>query len=421
MGWLGRGLEGLRCTGEPVYELDGHNGYDGPHVRRVTITCEVADPPSLVPGTRCSHERFTRSGWTGRPTAIRDRRLELAPTFLMIERRRLHCRDCDSVLSERMPGVELGHEMTRRLYDDIFHAAVNRPYQDVANLHGVSADLVETIFREHARDLIGDFAPDLSEIVAIDETALAGQMRFVCNCLVSRTLVDILPDKKPVTVEHFLRQANRNGHVRVVVQDMNRDYRAAVRAALGHEVMIVVDRFHVVDALNRAMNASRVAVTARKKGPGVAAERASLRKIAPLLLRNRRELTRAEWAELKGILRSKPELQRAWMLKEALKGLYGFKDAEKASAQLDRIDKRYQGRWTGVMKPMGDALKMVKTFRVEILAWHQARQDNSFTEAMNNRYQLIDAGRAGVQFETVRAKALLRYGGLLDQWYLDRV
>lgn len=421
MSWLGRGLEGLRCTGEPVYELDGHNGYDGPHVRRVTITCEVADPPSLAPGPRCSHARFTRSGRTDRPTAIRDRRLELAPTFLLIQRRRLHCKDCDSVLSERMPGVELGREMTRRLYDDIFHAAVNRPYQDAANLHGVSADLVEEIFREHARDLIGDFAPQLSEMVAIDETELAGQMRFVCNCLVTRTLVDILPDKKPITVEHFLRQANRNGHVRVVVQDMNDHYRKAARKALGHEILIVVDRYHVVDALNRAMNASRVAVTAGKKGKLVTAEKATLRKIAPLLLKNRREMTRAEWAELKEILKSKEDLRNAWLLKEALKGLYGLGSAERAAARLARLEARFPKRWPAVMRPVGKAARMVTKFRVEILNWYQVQQDNSFTEAMNNRYQLIDAGRAGVQFETVRAKALLRYSGLLDQWYLDRV
>lgn len=421
MSWLGRGLEGLRATGEPVYELDGHNGYDGPHVRKVTIECEVADLPSLTPGTHCAHARFTRSGWTDKPTAIRDRRLELAPTSLLIRRRRLHCKDCDSVLSEHMPGVELGREMTRRLYDDIFHAAVNRPYQDVANLHCVSADLVESIFREHARDLLGDYQPQLSEMVAIDETELAGQMRFVCNDLITRTLVEILPDKKPSAVEHFLRQANRNGHVRVVVQDMNDHYRKAVRNALGHKVMIVIDRYHVVDALNRAMNKARVAATPKKAGPDTDVERANMRKIAPLLLRNRRNLTREEWAELKGIFRSKPELLRAWMLKEGLRGLYGSKDAERATAQLERLDRRYDGRWTGVMRPMGDVLNTVKEFRVEILNWHQVQQDNSFTEAMNNRYQLIDAGRAGVQFETVRAKALLRYGGLLDQWYLDRV
>jgi len=48
-------------------------------------------------------------------------------------------------------------------------------------------------------------------------------------------------------------------------------------------------------------------------------------------------------------------------------------------------------------------------------------QDNSFTESINGRYQLIDAGWAGVRFKTVRVKALLRYSGLLDQDYLDRV
>ncbi|MFF9179379.1 hypothetical protein, partial [Streptomyces sp. NPDC014793] len=70
--------------------------------------------------------------------------------------------------------------------------------------------------------------------------------------------------------------------------------------------------------------------------------------------RTRRELTRAEWTELKGMLRLKSELQCAWMLKE----LYGFKYAERASAQLDRFDKRDQGRWTEVMQPMGRALEM---------------------------------------------------------------
>lgn len=420
MGWLGRGLEGLRATGEPVYELDGHNRYDGPHVREVTIPCEVADLPTLSPGKRCNHARFTLSGWTDKPTRITDRRLELAPTRLLIHRRRLHCRDCDSVLSEHMPGVELGHEMTRRFYDDIFHAAVNRPYEDAARLHGVSADLVEKIFRERARDLLGDYRPKLSEMIAIDETTLAGQMRFVCNDLITRTLLEVLPNKEPTTIKGMFKRSAGRENVRVVVQDMNGNYRALVREVFGPAVMIVIDRYHVVDLLNRAMNKARVNATTGT-GKLAAAKRADLRKIAPLLLRNHSEMSRAERIALKDALRAEPELRRAWMLKEGLKGLYALKSAERASARLDRLDARFKERWSKEMKPISAALKTVKEYRVEILNWHHVRQDNSFTESMNGRYQLIDAGRAGLRFETVRVKALLRYGGLLDQHRLDRL
>ncbi len=73
---LGRGLEGLKCTGEPVYALDGNNGYDGLHVRRVTIACKVADrEPTAAPRVHCAHKRFALYGWTDKPTEIADRRL----------------------------------------------------------------------------------------------------------------------------------------------------------------------------------------------------------------------------------------------------------------------------------------------------------------------------------------------------------
>lgn len=418
MGWMGRGLEELRFTGEPVIELDNGTAYDGPHVRHVTIACEVATLPTATPEAHCNHEHFTLYGWADKPTRVSDRRIELAPTALLIHRRRLHCKRCDTLILERMPGVEIEHRITRRLYDDVFHAAVNRPFEDVARLHGVSPGLIQTIFRERARDLLGDYRPELPEAIAIDETMIAGQQRFVCNDLLTRSLVEILPDRSHAAISAFFQRQGSQKRVQVVVQDMNGGYRTLVREAFP-DAMIVIDRFHVAEALNRAMNAARSAAMRAIKGDDV--ERKGLRKLGPLFLKNRRDLTRHELGELKGVLRAHPELKRAWMLKEELKRLYRFGSPERAAEHLDRIDARYDRRWTPVMKPMGAVIKMIREYEAEILNWHRCFQDNSFTEAMNHRYQLIDAARSGLRFETMRAKALLRYSGILDPWYLERL
>jgi hypothetical protein len=52
----------------------------------------------------------------------------------------------------------------------------------------------------------------------------------------------------------------------------------------------------------------------------------------------------ARSALLSPYLKSKEDLRNAWLLKEALKGLYGLKSAERAAARLARLEARFPKR-----------------------------------------------------------------------------
>ena len=118
-----------------------------------------------------------------------------------------------------------------------------------------------------------------------------------------------------------LQQAKREGllaHVEEVTTDMWDAYVAATREALGDQVAITIDRFHVMKNLQECLTAARREL--QRQLP--AAERAQLKGSRWLWLTNPENLTREQRHELEGLKQQFPQLGQLAEQREALRAIF---------------------------------------------------------------------------------------------------
>lgn len=103
----------------------------------------------------------------------------------------------------------------------------------------------------------------LQEVLLMDEIkstkSATETMSFEFMAAKSHELIDLLPFRTIHQLEkhfHWFDQAARE-RVKIIVTDMNYTYSKLVKTVFPNAI-IVVDKFHIINALNRAFNKTRV-------------------------------------------------------------------------------------------------------------------------------------------------------------------
>lgn len=85
----------------------------------------------------------------------------------------------------------------------------------------------------------------LPAVIAIDEfkgDANKEKFQTIIVDVKNKKMIDVLPDRLSKTIENYFRQCDTS-NVKVVVMDLSKRFKEAVRKALGNP-LIVADRFH---------------------------------------------------------------------------------------------------------------------------------------------------------------------------------
>lgn len=106
----------------------------------------------------------------------------------------------------------------------------------------------------------------LPSVLMVDEfrshTSLEDKMSFICADGETGQLVDILPSRKLNHLVHYFQNCPNRDNVQVLVTDMNAAYFQLIPRVFP-QAKLVIDRFHVVQHLNRAFNTFRIKEVAR--------------------------------------------------------------------------------------------------------------------------------------------------------------
>jgi transposase len=199
---------------------------------------------------------------------------------LVLSARRFRCRSakCHArIFAERFSSAitRAYARRTTRLQGLVRHLGLalgGRPAQSLAGrlLLPVSKDTFLRSVRNSAEP-----GGDDPRVVGIDDWAWRRGQRYgtlICD-LERRSVIDLLPDREPATVEAWLR-----GHpnIAVVARDRNGGYGGAVSRALPQAVQ-VADRWHLLEnvsaafllAVQRSMPSIRLAIGAAKLDPAL--------------------------------------------------------------------------------------------------------------------------------------------------------
>ena len=375
---------------------------DDGEIAEVLITCRTKGAHE-IPEVCCTAPRWLKNGT--KTIRVRDRRLEPAPTWLLIQRQRFKCTTCNRTLYERLPDVDDDHYVTRRLREDIARSAIKRPFEDAATFHSVEATLVRRIFMAYAAEKLTGYEYEPPRVFGVDENRILGGDRFVCADIEQGKILDMLPRRDGATLDAYFDRLPGKGGVEVFCQDMWRGYETVARNHFPR-ALVVIDKFHVVRYANDAMDNARKSFQAKMSNE----ERRAMKRLNRMFLGRWERMSEERQDRLASVLADFPLMSMAYAWKERFYDLYELENRTVAEQAFFRWTTDMPAEVQPFFRPI---VRMVKAWGRPIFNYYEARYTNGMVENLNGRINEINRRGFGYEFDTLRAKALLRYGRLV--------
>ena len=181
-------------------------------------------------------------------------------TLIRLRKRRFRCKVCGKMAVAETSLVKKNHQISTIVNQKITLKLIEKvPMTAIAESLSISTSTVIRKLKEF------EFKSDLNHLpehMSWDEYSFKkGKMSFIAQDYDTRKIVAILDGRTQATIRnHFLRYSRQvRSRVRVITMDMFSPYYDIARK-LFPNAKIVLDRFHIVQHLSRAMNRVRIQI-----------------------------------------------------------------------------------------------------------------------------------------------------------------
>jgi transposase len=219
-----------------------------------------------------------------------------------------------------------------------------------------------------------------------------------------RIVLDVLPDRQKSTLIAWLRRPPDGidlSRLAFAATDLWSHYRAAVHTVFP-DAAVVADRFHVVQNLHAVIH------KVRREAQNHAAdddERATLKGLRYLLLKNEHNLTDSDQERLVQLADAQPGLYRLWQLRQDLHDWYET-DTTPDQAQLTLDAWMIDARQIG-LKHLDAFCDTLTAWRTEIVNFFHHRITSGFVEGMNSKIRVLKRIAFGIpNFEHFRLRVI---------------
>ncbi|MGQ9413431.1 ISL3 family transposase [Streptococcus pluranimalium] len=182
------------------------------------------------------------------------------PTVMKLKKRRFQCKSCRKITVAKTPLVAKNCQIPRQILAKIAQLHTERLTNSaIARRLHISVSAVQ-------RQLEGfKFKSDytrLPKVLSWDEFAhRKGKLAFIAQDFETKNIIAILDNTRQASIrDHFLKYPLKvRNQVKFVTVDMSQSYIPLI-PTLFPKAEIVIDRFHIVQHLNRAMMMTRIAL-----------------------------------------------------------------------------------------------------------------------------------------------------------------
>ena len=363
------------------------------------ITAEVRLPPFACPACGCKPNLY-RFGM--KKQLLMDLPIRAKRVGITLQRQRYRCRECGVTFLEPLADMDEKRLATKRLVSYIEKQSLKRTFASIAEDVGLDEKTIRNIFRDYVTHLEKSVRFLTPKWMGIDEIHLIRQSRCIITNVNAQTVIDILPNRNKDAVSRYLASLPDRHTVHFVTMDMWDPYRDAVRTVLP-QVIIVVDKFHVLRLANYCLE------TARKEHRAdlTAKQRRRLMHDRFILLKRRADLTMQESLVLEAWINAYPVLAAAYEAKEAFYAIWDSKTRQEAETKYAAWQVGLPKEIRAAYKPLTTA---VRNWHREIFAYFDHRITNAYTESLNNLVRVINRMGRGYSFDALRAKILFTEG-----------
>jgi transposase len=344
-----------------------------------------------------------------------ERRFDYVPLWgiavcLVYTMRRVACRRC-GVRVEQVPWATGKQRLTGSYLWFLARWARRLSWSEVARIFGTSWT---TVFRavegavEWGRAQASDEAV---EAVGVDEVQWRRGHKYLTvvyeisgQC---RRLLWVGEHREEQTLRGFFAWlgAERAATIRFVCSDMWKPYLNVIREQIPRAIH-VLDRFHIVQTMNKAIDEVRAQEARKLKEAGA---EPVLTHSRWCLLKRPRNLTDKQESRLRDLLRHNLRTVRAYLLKEQFQFLWGYASAGWAGRFLDAWCARAMH---SQIEPMKKIARSLRAHRPLILNWFRARRRIALgaVEGFNNKLKLTT--RRSYGFRVFRVVEIALYHAL---------
>lgn len=309
--------------------------------------------------------------------------------WLVYSRRRVQCGRCPGgPRAEYLPWARGHKRITLRFEWFLARWAKRLSWQQTADVFGTSWD---TVFRAvkmavcwglRHRQLDGIGA------IGVDEVAYRKGHKYLTLVYQidagSRRLLWVGHDRTKQTLERFFRQfgRRRTEQLKYICSDMCGSYLAVI-AEQARGVIHILDRFHIMQLFNKAIDKVRADEARRLKAQGLTL----LKNTRWLLLKRRDNLSRREVPRLKELLAHNLSTVKCYLMKEDFQRFWGYVCPRRIAYFLEEWMKRARRTQIEPMKKLADTLDRHSE---QIFNWFTAKGEISAgaVEAMNLKVKL---------------------------------
>lgn len=290
--------------------------------------------------------------------------------------------------AERYESIGKNQRRTKRLNRHIYRLAKKMTLIDVADLlteqyTPISDCTVGRIYHALAEEELAGRRDPLLWAIGLDEFSIKKRHNYatVITDLVAHKLVDTFEKRDKETVKEHLGRLPHKELIKWAVIDMSSSFAWAIWEALPG-VRVVIDKFHVVQQVIKALDEVRKRIQrAKPKG-----KKRPIYNLRYRLRKGKEKLSPEEKAELAQVLGAEPELRLAYELKESLRDWYGLPGPVKAREGLHQwyaqVEQSHLSEFTEVVETF-------KRWEPEILNYFYWRLTNGYTEGLNNKIKVI--------------------------------
>jgi len=256
------------------------------------------------------------------PIRLRDCSLGDLETYLEVRPMRIAC--CGGTRVERLPFAQPGFRMTRRFFERLAALCTRLPVASVAQMAKLAWATVARVDGRAIELALGDRTAALADLrwIGVDEVSRTGGRVYftIVTNLATGRVVWIGDGKGRKGLLPFLRALGPKGRRKLkgVVSDLG--YQSILAARLRH-VVHVLDRFHIVQWMNQALNEIRRRLFSG--APRDALGR-TLKVQKWLLLAAREKLEHKHKRLLNELMDQNQPLYQAYLLKEQLRAVLRY-------------------------------------------------------------------------------------------------
>ena len=331
------------------------------------------------------------------------------------------CKDCRKTFSPSTNIVSDNSNISNNLkYTIALELKENLSLTSIAKRYNISITSVQRVMD----DCFSDFKVNkehLPEAICIDEFKsvknIDGAMSFVFANYQSKNIIDIVEDRRLYSLtEYFSRfSLEARNNVKYVCMDMYVPYISLVNSIFPN-AKIVIDKFHIVNLVNRAFNQTRISIMNSIKDDSLKRKLKlfwkSLLKYYPDLCRVnyycqsfKRKLSSKDKVDY--LLEKIPELEINFNIYQDIIQTIKHNNFKR----FEEIVKKYLASKEKISKKMIIALKTLKKYMKFIKNMFESNITNGLIEGLNNKIKSIKRTAFGYSnFSNFKKRVLIQAG-----------